>query len=290
MPSSSHTVERGRPLLGTVVGIRASGPRRQVDAATSEAFAAVADIERRMSFHHPASELSRLNRVAHHDAQRVHPDTFRVLRAALAFARASDGVFDPTVGARLVALGQLPAPAPGEPPVDASWRDIELRPDGTVYYRRRAWVDLGGIAKGHAVDAAVRVLRAAGVGRGIVNAGGDLRAFGDVAEVIRVRDPAAPIASVPLLELRDGAVATSAGYFSARQVDGATSTALLDPRDGRALGLQHSVSVCAARAIWADALTKVVLADEARAVPLLRRLHAQAVILRDGEKPRMLAT
>lgn len=290
MPSSSRTIERARPLLGTVVCIRATGSGRQVDAAIDDAFRAVTRVEQRMSFHHPMSELSRLNRSAHDDAQPVHRDTFRVLRAALALARASAGRFDPAVGARLVASGHLPAPAPGDPPVDARWNAIELRPDGTVYYRQRAWLDLGGIAKGFAVDMAVRALRRAGITRAIVNAGGDLRVYGDVTETIHVRDPATPASSIPLLELRDGAVATSAGYFSARDTGAGTATALIDARDGRVVGLRESVTVCAPRALWADALTKVVLADEAGAAPLLRRLHAQAVILRPGEQARMLAT
>ena len=286
MRSSSPVVERGQPLLGTVVGIRASGPKRVVDEAVTRAFVAVRAIEQRMSFHHAMSDLSRLNRTAHHDAQRVDASTFRVLRAALALARASDGLFDPTVASRLVANGHLPAPSPGEPPFDATWRDVELRPDGSVYFHRRAWLDLGGIAKGYAIDVAVRVLRAAGVPQGIVNAGGDLRAFGDATDTIRVRDPADPARSIPLLEIREAAVATSAGYFSARDVGGTPSTALVDPRDGRSLGIEASATVIAPRAIWADALTKVVLADEARAAPLLQRLGAEAVVLEPGREPR----
>ena len=286
---SSPVVERAKPLLGTVVGIRASGPGAQVARAVDDAFAAVARIEGRMSFHDPASDLSRVNRAAHHEAQRVHADTFRVLRAALALARASDGLFDPCVGARLVASGHLPAPAPGDAPVEATWRDVELRSGGVVQLRRAAWLDLGGIAKGYAVDVAMRILRAGGATRAVVNAGGDLRVFGDAETTLRVRDPSRPSTSFPLLALRDGAVATSAGYYSARDTAGGTATALLHPTECRTLGLAESVTVCAGRAIWADALTKVVLADEAHAMRLLRRLHAQAVILRTGQGPRMLS-
>ena len=286
---SSPVVERAKPLLGTIVGIRAGGPGPRLARAADDAFDAVARIERRMSFHDPASDLSRVNRAAHREAQRVHADTFRVLRAALALARASDGLFDPCVGARLVASGHLPAPASADAPVDATWRDVELRAGGIVRLRRAAWLDLGGIAKGYAVDVAIRILRAAGATHAVVNAGGDLRVLGDAEETIHVRDPSQPTTSFPLLALRDGAVATSAGYFSARDAAGGTATALVDPIQRRTLGLAESATVCAGRAIWADALTKVVLADPARAMPLLRRLHAQAVILRAGHEPRMLS-
>lgn len=287
MPSSSpRTVERARPLLGTVVAMRVEGDARTVEAVVERAFDAIAQVQRCMSFHDPASELSRLNRDAAHAPQPVCAPLWRVLRASLALARASDGRFDPSVGWRMVRRRQLPAPVgAGEVAEDADWRDVELGVARTVRFRKPLWLDLGGIAKGHAVDRAVAVLRAAGMRGGIVNAGGDLRAFGETLETIRVRDPAAPASTCPVLVLRDGAVATSAGYFSA----GEAGNALLDGRRGGAdIADDVSATVCAPRAIWADALTKVVLADAAAALPLLRRLGAQAMLLRaDGSRRRL---
>jgi thiamine biosynthesis lipoprotein len=284
MRSSSHRrtestlvrVERARPLLGTVVALRVEGAAGWIDDAIERAFEAIADVQRRMSFHDPDSELSQLNRLAAHAPQAVSASIWRVLRAALALSRASDGVFDPTIGGRLVMWRQLPAPV-GADAVDASadWRDVELGRARRVRFRKPLWLDLGGIAKGHAVDRAIAVLRAAGMRGGVVNAGGDLRAFGDALEVVHVREPSDPARSRPLLHLRDGAVATSAGYFSTR--DG--HSALVDTRGDGSLGHGVSVTVCAPRALWADALTKVVLADADAAVPLLRRLRAQAALL-----------
>jgi thiamine biosynthesis lipoprotein len=206
----------------------------------------------------------------------VGADTWRVLRAALALARASEGGFDPTVGGRLVASRHLPMPVDADA-VDptADWRDVELGRDRRVRFRKPLWLDLGGIAKGYAVDRAVTALRAAGVHGGVVNAGGDLRVFGDALEVVHVRDPATPSHARPLLHLRDGAAATSAGYFSAH--DG--QSALVGARHGGRLGQDVSATVCAPRAVWADALTKIVLADADAALPLLRRLRAQAALL-----------
>ena len=269
-------VERARPLLGTLVALRVDGAAGWIDGAIERAFDAIADVQRRMSFHDPDSELSRLNRAAVHVPQQVSASTWRVLRAALAIARASDGRFDPAIGGRLVAWRQQPAPGDADAlDPTADWRDVELGRDRHVRFRKPLWLDLGGIAKGYAVDRAVTVLRAAGMRGGVVNAGGDLRVFGDALEVVQVRDPARPAQPRPLLHLRDGAVATSAGYFSER--DG--RTALVDTRGGGSLGHAGSVTVCAPRAMWADALTKVVLADEVAAVPLMRRLHAQAALL-----------
>lgn len=267
--------QRARPLLGTLVAIRIADTGN-ADAAFDAAFASVAAVHRAMSFHDAASELSRLNRDAVHAPQAVGASLWRVLRASLALARASDGRFDPTIAARLVQSRHLPAPtnAPAPDP-HANWRDVHLLPGRRVHFDKPLWLDFGGIAKGYAVDLAVAALRAQGVRAGMVNAGGDLRVFGDMQQTIRVRDPRDPVATRPLLQLRDGAVATSAGYFSAL----AGETALVDARDGARLGDGVSVSVCAPRALWADALTKIVLADADAALPLLHRLHAQAALL-----------
>jgi thiamine biosynthesis lipoprotein ApbE len=80
---------------------------------------------------------------------------------------------------------------------------------------------------------------------------------------------------MPLLQLREGALATSAGYFSTHE----GRSALVDTRRAATLGHNVSISVCAPRAIWADALTKVVASEAADALPLLRRLHAQAALV-----------
>lgn len=286
-PSSARTdgrqrLERVRPLLGTFVSVRVGDSGRAAEAAVSAAFECIAAVQRDMSFHDPDSELSRLNRSAHREPQPLSAPLRRVLRAALALAEASDGRFDPTVAARLVQWGQLPALAGAEVDPDANWRDICFRRDGRLEFRRPLWIDLGGIAKGYAVDLAVACLRRHEMTSGIVNAGGDLRVFGGM-ETVSVRDPAAPQRSFPLLHVRDAAVATSAGYFSERH----GHTALADPRRGDSLGATCSVTVCARRAVWADALTKIVLADPEASIPVLCRLRASALLIdRDGTRRR----
>lgn len=266
---------RARPLLGTLVSIRIDVCDGFIEQAFRAGFDAVSAVHTAMSFHEQGSELGRLNREAYRRPQSVGPDTWRVLCASLALARASSGHFDPTIAGRLVRDGFLPGCTDYVFAPDASWRDIVLGANRTVYFRKPLLLDFGGIAKGDAVDRAVRALRAAGVRSAMVNAGGDLRVFGNQEHLIQVRDPGAPSRSRPLLALREGAVATSASYFSKR----AQRTPLVDPLSEAALGQNVSVSVCAPRAIWADALTKIVLADELIAVDMLRRLHASAVVL-----------
>ena len=198
-----------RPAMGTLVHVSASGPdataaQRAVDAA----LATVERIERLMSFHDPGSELSRLNREAGRTPQTVHPWTWSVLRRALRVAEASDGLFDITVAPLLVREGLLPGT------VDASlecgkWQHIVLMPDRKVFLARPMLLDLGGIAKGFAVDRAIHELRREGCTQGTVNAGGDLRRFGPIPQPIHLRRRDG---LVKVAELRCGALATSARH------------------------------------------------------------------------------
>jgi thiamine biosynthesis lipoprotein len=241
-------ISRARPLLGTLVSIRAQAEERVV----LRAFAAVERVHALMSTHSRDSDLARINREGHRRAVRVHPWTAQVLRFASAMSEASQGAFD-------VTLGRL----------GARHGDIVLLPGPRVRLKRRARLDLGGIAKGFAVDLAVAVLRRAGASAGSVNAGGDLRVFGKTGQTVRVRLPGDCHIAAPLLVLRDGACATSGRYFGSRQID---------PCGGLALGLGYSVTVRARRCIVADALTKAVAAFGPQP-KLLRRYGAQAYLV-----------
>jgi len=140
------------------------------------------------------------------------------------------------------------------------------------------WIDLGGIAKGYAVDLAVAALQDAGAISGCVNAGGDLRVFGQPLPVA-VRAPAAPGLAAERLLLQDEAIATSGGYFSARLHEARHVCALLDPRSGEPLAAARSASVRAPRCAVADALAKVVLASGDAAHPALAAFGACAFLL-----------
>jgi thiamine biosynthesis lipoprotein len=271
---------RARTLLGTLVEIGARGASAQaVDAAVERAFAAVQMIHDRMSYHDPASDVSRLNR-AGAGCVAVHPHTWQVLAVACEVAQASDGRFDVSVAPELVRHGYLPRhadlarPAPG-----ANWQHIELLPGHRVRLARPLHLDLGGIAKGYAVDCAIRALQDAGMDSGRVNAGGDLRLFGGAAELIHVRHPHAATRLLPLCQLGEGAVATSATYYSARRVRGRAMSPLIDAATRRPCAGGRSVSVLADRCAVADALTKVVYADPERALAALQHFGAHAVVL-----------
>jgi thiamine biosynthesis lipoprotein len=273
------SIERARPLLGTVVAVRVRGAApRAAHRAIDHAFAAILEIHRLMSFQEDGSDVSRLNRAAARAPVTVHPHTFRVLGWAARMAQLSRGLFDASIGSTLVDWGMLAppdaAPLPGGP--RASFHDIELGNGQQVFFKRPLWIDLGGIAKGYAVDRAVAALHACGITSACVNAGGDLRTVGMEAERVAIRTAAAPANVLPLVEIRRGALATSCSAISARSHAGEQVGCHVSGQTRRAVDARTSVSVLAARCVIADALTKVVLADEAAAAPLLRRFHAVA--------------
>jgi thiamine biosynthesis lipoprotein len=284
-------VRRARPLLGTLVEITAAGESQAaVMRAIDAGFAAVTKVEALMSFHDRHSQLSRLNRLAHRTAVRVHPWTWDVLQCAQKLSRATHGLFDISIGHELVRMGYLPRLSSPRPNIKGDFRDIELLPGHRVRFRRPLCIDLGGIAKGYAVDRAVAHLRACGAASGIVNAGGDLRVFGPVSRRVHLRDPANPGTLIPFADLSNGALGTSAAYFSRARWRGRTITPLIHGRRRNATDTAFSISVSAPTCMLADALTKVALLKGPKARAAVRRLGGAMFILAPQAPPSALKT
>jgi len=256
-----------------VEGLPESRALRAVDAA----FAEVAHVHRLMSFHAADSDISRLHAATPGTALAVDARTWEVLRIAEDISVASCDIFDVTIASRLVACGRLPRPvSPYTPDPQATWRDIERLDDMRVQLHRPLWLDLSGIAKGYAVDRAITIVRQAGASQAMVNAGGDMRCFGARWEPVHLRLDSERV-HVPLLELSNAAVATSARdvHLRADQPGDHVHGVTRDSSRGAA-----SVSVVAAQCVIADALTKVVLAGDAAVTrQVLARFAAQAGML-----------
>lgn len=280
-PPATVELLRARPLLGTLVEIAATGlDSAQVQAAIGRAFTVVEKVHGLMSYHDANSDVSRINREAFDAEVQVDAHTYRVLRAARLMAEASNGVFDITIAPQLTRMGFLPAHE-NFPKISsrANWRDIVLLPDNRVRLACSLSIDLSGIAKGYAVDLAIKALTDAGMTAGRVNAGGDLRVFGDAAQHIHVRDPGAHTHTIPLLELTHGAAATSAGYYSERLHQGRMVTPIIHPHSRAACESGRSVTVLARDCMTADALTKVVYANPRGVSAVLKTYNARALIV-----------
>jgi FAD:protein FMN transferase len=284
MKSASSSLRRAKPLLGTFVEITATGlPAADGEAAVEAAFEAIALIHDLMSFHEPLSDVSRINRTEPNEIVIVHPWTFAVLEAAAEVNRHSGGVFDICVAPALQELGLLPGRRAREqlrPQLDGSGGAIALMP-GCRVSRASAGVgiDLGGIAKGFAIDRAVDTLHRHGVASGLVNAGGDIGAFGPEEHRVDIRDPADRSRRLCHIGLRNGAVASSANAACATRSQVMPGSHIIDPRDCKPTGFLLGASVIAASGTIADALTKVVMIEGAAALPVLARYGASALIM-----------
>jgi thiamine biosynthesis lipoprotein len=280
---SSIEIRRCRPLLGTFVEVAASGKKpAELNRAIDVAFASAEKVHRLMSYHDPQSDVSRMNREAFPKGVLVDPWTWRVLQAAQKFAQESEGTFSIAIAPSLVDWRYLPRHGYRFDRA-ATWRHIFLCKNYRIFFSRQLIVDLGGIAKGFAVDQAVAALKENGVESGIVNAGGDLRVFGPAPQIVHLRHPSQPMQMGGAVRLRERAMATSGIYFSRRICRGHAVSPLIDGRKGSASRRLISVSVAAADCMTADALTKIVFASREAATPLLKRHRADALLLeREG--------
>jgi thiamine biosynthesis lipoprotein len=240
--------------MGTFVALEARADcETRASAAIEAAFAAILRVEARMNPARAGSDLSAIRRAGRGQPVRVDEWTWQVLALAQHIGRLSDGVFDPCL-----------------PDAPGSICDIRLEEPGIVLSGTEVRIDLGGIAKGFAVDRAVDALLAAGCTGGLVNAGGDLRTFGAPRPVlVRARGGEAW-----WLALGDEALAVSDPDAASRPV-GHVGYYRRDRPDTATIG---PVAVAARSAAVADALTKVVLlAEPARARAVLERLGATDV-------------
>jgi FAD:protein FMN transferase len=278
MKSPCDELRRARPLLGTIVEITIVGSeKRAAEQAIERAFASIAMIHQQMSFHDPNSVLSRVNREAFKRPVSVDERTFQVLTLARDLYLLSEGLFDPTIAPTLQRAGFLPASDERPDESEASFADVELLSHNRVRFRRPGIrLDLGGIAKGFAVDEAITELERSGVDTALVNAGGDLRTSGSFG--VGIRHPHQPGRPFISLSVQNLALATSGHYFADRSLDGARIGPFVDARLQQLRGDLLSVTVVATRATVADALTKIVMLDPANAPAVLNQLGAAALV------------
>lgn len=284
--------QRDDAIMGTAIHAELWAERRGDAAAALEAvMAEMHRIDRLYSPHKPDSELSRINRDAARGPVEVSDETFALLARAQAFAELSGGAFDISYAAvgRLYDYRRGIAPdaarlAAARACVD--WRGITLDPAArTVRFAREGMcIDLGGFAKGHAVDGATARLRALGIRHAYVSAGGDSRVIGDRRGrpwSVAIRHPRRADGMAALLPLEDCAVSTSGDYERYFERDGVRHHHLIDPATGRSPQAVHSVTVIADDGLTTEALSKTlfVLGVERGMAVLAQVPGADAVVI-----------
>lgn len=266
---------RCKPLLGTYVEIAADeygSDEANAEYAMNQAFSAIKLVQDLMGFHNPMSELSLINMKAHQQKIHVHPWTYEVLKTALEIHHSSGGIFDCGIGQHLIASGLLPNHLTRSEKKYGSMKNLILCNQDEMMADMPLQLDLGGIAKGFAVDKAVDILTQNGITSGSVNAGGDLRVFGCLSKEIQVRSPSNPSQLVYLGSLERGAIATSGWYYSNKK-----ASPIINPINMHQVSSRDSFSVLAPQCIHADALTKVLAISGDESHSCLEQFSATAI-------------
>ncbi|MCF8165852.1 MAG: FAD:protein FMN transferase [Rhodoferax sp.] len=273
---------RCKPLLGTFVEIKVEDPPHPLKAL-DEAFLAVEQVQFLMSFHNPNSELSQINARSYEEPIRIHPWTAEVLRVAKEVYLQSQGVFNCGVGHYLMEADLLPRHFNLNDYSFGGIEDLQFIESTLVRSSLPLCLDLGGIAKGYAVDKAVEVLLANGIQTGSVNAGGDIRVFGDHSQDIQIRNPSKPHELIQIGSMTEGAIATSSLYFTNRNIS--SKSFMVNPLNQEHIEFSESYSVIASRCVYADALTKVVSISGNSHHPCLSYFSAQAIRIPNTQSP-----
>jgi len=265
-------VRRSEPLLGTFVTITAyDEDRGRANDAVSAAFDEFRRIDSLMSLHRPDSELSRLNARAATGPVVISPDLFRVIARAQEIAGETEGSFDITIRPladlwgfiwkeyRLPTEQELKAVLPR-----VNYRRVGLGPENrTVHFLATGVsLDLGGIAKGYAVDCAIGKLRSLGVTNAMVKVGGDLRVigapWGRTNWIVQLEDPRKQ-GHRDKVSLRDAALSTSGNYENFFEINGVRYSHILNPRTGYPIQGIAACTVIAPTCMESDAMATACL-------------------------------
>lgn len=291
------------PMMGTLVQVTAvSGSRATARRAIEAAFEVLENVQRTMNDRDPASELSRINDTAYGQEVAVSNELFSVLCAARQYSDLTSGAFDMTVGPE-VALWRRMEKTGMEPTEEemaearkrVGFEKVILNPlQQTVRFAVEGMrLDLGGIAKGYAVDAAVGAMKEQGVQGGMVDVGGNIRCFGTPPPpakdwMIGIQNPRAETLS-GTIRLNDRAAATSGDYRRFVEKDGKRFSHILNPYTGESVNELISVTVLAPSAMEADVLsTAVSVLGQEKGMGLIESLPEVEAIFITANKPEEL--
>ncbi len=255
-------------------------------------------IDRGMSPFIEASELSRINREAALHPVVISQEMFDLITRSLEFSRLTDGAFDITFSSVGYLYDYRRHVKPSEVEIQRALPGINYRHimlDGehrTIRFARPGVrIDLGGIAKGHAVDTCIDLLKKRGIAHALVTAGGDSRVLGDRRGrpwMIGIRDPRRKDDMVAMLPLSDTAVSTSGDYERYFEADGVRYHHIINPKTGHSASEVRSATIIAPNATTTDGLSKTafVLGPE-KAMALIERLKDVDAVIVD-KNGRML--
>ena len=253
--------------MGTAVRVELwSADPALAEQAMAEVMAEMHRIDHAMSPHKESSELSLINRDAAVGPVRISDEMFELLTRSIEFSKISGGAFDITYASAGHLYDYREHIKPSDDALAAARAAIgyqhmvlDRQTSSVRFARPGVRIDLGGFAKGHAVDRGADILRRHGIVNAIVTAGGDSHLLGDRRGrpwTIGIRDPRRPSEIVAVLPLEDVALSTSGDYERYFEKDGVRYHHLIDPRTGKSPSGVRSVTILAEDGLTTEALSK----------------------------------
>ena len=267
-----------RPVMGTFSRVVVLAPKGSTARQGAfKVYKLQQRLEDMMSTHRNFTELALVNEQAYGTPMHVSPETMEVLQRSIEMSQLTEGTFDITIGP-LLALWQHAADTnitPTPEAIDAAkakvgWQNLRLDPNAlTVEFLVPGMkLDVGGIAKGYAIDKSIELLQADGATGGMVDIGGDIRCFGKGLEHetwrIGIQDPnvdaddMSPNKFLRILSFTDRAVATSGHYRRYALIDGEQVSHIITPSTGSGKHESASTTIIAPDATTADGLATAV--------------------------------
>jgi len=269
LPLPGAWYSREEAIMGTAIRVELwSEDRAGAESAMRAVMDVMHHVDETMSPYKPESELSRINREAARCPVSVSQELFDLLSRSLDFSRLSEGAFDITFASAGHLYDYRQGIRPSDSDLAQACKSIgyeKLLLDRAQHSVRFASpgvrIDLGGFAKGYAVDMGAALLRNRGIDNAIVTAGGDSHILGDRLGrpwTIGIRDPRRSGQIVAVLPLKDVAVSTSGDYERYFEEGGVRYHHVLDPRTGKSPSSVRSVTVIAPDGLTSEGLSKMV--------------------------------
>ena len=283
-----------RDVMGTRITVEVwaadSGKARQCSMAVLKEMHRIDAV---MSPFREDSEIALLNREAAKHPVKVGSELFRLIQRANEVARLSAGAFDITfasIGYKYDFRRKI-KPAAEEiaqrlAAVDYHLIKMNAANHTLQFAREGVRIDLGGIAKGYAVDNGIKILKKCGIKNGLVTAGGDSRILGDRHGrpwMMGIRHPRQKNGVAVLLPLSDTAISTSGDYERYFIEKGVRYHHIINPQTGRPVATTWSVSVIGPDATTTDALsTAFFVLGAKKALQLAERLKGIDAVIIDA--------
>lgn len=294
-PSHAEWQNDSRAMMGTQVSVHVWHEDADLaSAAIEDVFDEVARIEGLMSTYIEGSEISEINRAAADEPVAAGDELINLILRSLDISTLTHGAFDITYDS----VGQYYDFGERQRPDDATirqglgrinYRLVEVdRLGGTVrFLAAGVRINLGGIAKGYAVERGASLLRSRGIEHGIVTAGGDTRLLGDRLGqpfMVGIRDPRNDEAVILTIPLEDEAISTSGDYERYFEEDGRRYHHIIEPATGQPAGGIRSATIVGPDAVLTDALsTSVFVLGVDRGLTLISTLPDYEGIVIDAD-------